>query len=126
MSDELTPERFRAAWEKAVEVTPRVLPTQIVLGPHAFVDPLPGLMDGLNVSLAEAFMHPERVQFAPRPKPEPPSSLAELADRWDWKPSECYCVHCGKQPVIVETGDGDYYLGPTYRCLTCMGEFCLG
>lgn len=34
-----------------------------------------------------------------------------------------YCPECGAQTVWVETGDGDYYVGPTWYCTTCSTDF---
>jgi DNA-directed RNA polymerase subunit RPC12/RpoP len=37
--------------------------------------------------------------------------------------AEIHCPECGVKNVQVETCDGDYYLGPTYYCLSCKHEF---
>jgi hypothetical protein len=46
--------------------------------------------------------------------------------RTEWEATELFCVNCGKQPVKVEPGSGDYYVGPEYMCLSCEESFCLG
>ena len=40
-----------------------------------------------------------------------------------WEPTPLFCVECGGQPVWVEGGDGDYYQGPYYFCLSCLCTF---
>jgi len=35
-----------------------------------------------------------------------------------------FCPHCGKQSIVEEMGEGDYYDGPLYACAECMGSFC--
>lgn len=102
-----------------VVINARVLPTCFVLGPHEFEDPL----EGLHLSFAQILANPEAVEFTPPPAPVVPTTVAELAGRWDWELTEYYCLYCGQQPVIQETGDGDFYHGPRRRCLTCQDEF---
>ena len=33
--------------------------------------------------------------------------------------SDWFCPGCGKQRLIREPSDGDYYLGPLFFCLDC-------
>lgn len=44
-------------------------------------------------------------------------------ERWD----ECdyHCPNCGKQMVWERQGDGDYYMGVDYLCLSCQHRFYL-
>jgi uncharacterized protein with PIN domain len=37
----------------------------------------------------------------------------------NWEPTDKYCPECGARTVEVETSDGDYYVGPDFRCMTC-------
>ena len=34
-----------------------------------------------------------------------------------------FCPLCGKQPVLVEDSEGDYYDGPTHLCTICGETF---
>jgi predicted SprT family Zn-dependent metalloprotease len=43
-----------------------------------------------------------------------------------WDKTEYYCYLCGKQPVYVEFGEGDYYVGPQYWCRSCDQKFTMG
>ncbi len=36
-----------------------------------------------------------------------------------------FCPSCGLKQVIVEPGDGDYYVGATYHCKACKDKFHL-
>ena len=40
--------------------------------------------------------------------------------------TEYFCYLCGKQPLYVEQGEGDYYLGPDYKCVSCNSNFTMG
>lgn len=42
-----------------------------------------------------------------------------------WDKSEYFCPHCGKNEVWEQQGDGDYYQGVTYLCISCGGIFHL-
>lgn len=117
LADALTP---------IVEVKPRRLSVRFTAIEASLESPADALIQGFGNYLADSLLNPERAPTAPYVRPATPTSLDELVGRTDWACSECYCVHCGQQPVIVESGCGDYYLGPTYHCLTCHGEFCLG
>jgi hypothetical protein len=43
-----------------------------------------------------------------------------------WQRTEWFCRYCGKQPLDVEVGEGDYYQGPTYWCRSCDAKFTMG
>lgn len=43
--------------------------------------------------------------------------------RAEFESTEYFCPSCGKQTVWVETGDGDFYVGPTHLCTSCSSEF---
>lgn len=30
--------------------------------------------------------------------------------------TDLFCPHCGRRGLMVESGDGDFYVGPTYWC----------
>ena len=34
-------------------------------------------------------------------------------------PTDLFCPKCGQDKVFVETGDGDYYVGPNHFCFDC-------
>ena len=38
---------------------------------------------------------------------------------------ECdeFCPNCGERKLWVEAGEGDYYLGPTFTCVACGGDY---
>ena len=40
--------------------------------------------------------------------------------------TEYFCYLCGKKPLYVEQGEGDYYIGPNYWCKTCDSRFTMG
>jgi hypothetical protein len=42
-----------------------------------------------------------------------------------WLLTELFCPHCGKQPVHVESGEGDEDVGATYWCPSCQTRFYL-
>jgi hypothetical protein len=42
-----------------------------------------------------------------------------------WLTTDLYCPHCGKQPVHIEAGDGDDYVGATHWCCSCQTQFFL-
>jgi len=35
-------------------------------------------------------------------------------------PVAMYCPHCGQQDVWKDDGAGDYYVGPTHYCRSCL------
>ena len=37
----------------------------------------------------------------------------------NYEKSDLYCPNCGKKEVWEEQGEGDYYLGPNYYCISC-------
>lgn len=39
--------------------------------------------------------------------------------------TDLYCPNCGIKNVKVETGEGDYYQGPSYYCLSCVHSFTI-
>lgn len=39
--------------------------------------------------------------------------------------TDIHCVECGLKTVYVEFGDGDYYAGPDYFCISCKNVFTL-
>lgn len=45
--------------------------------------------------------------------------------RAEFESTEYFCPSCGKQTVWVETGEGDYYVGPSYYCTSCCAMFNL-
>jgi hypothetical protein len=42
-----------------------------------------------------------------------------------WNEEARHCPYCGVAPVYVESGDGDYYVGPKYICVACAGAWTL-
>lgn len=48
--------------------------------------------------------------------------IKDHREAWDLAEGT-FCVYCGKQPVFVEGGEGDYYVGPVFFCVSCLGEF---
>ena len=38
-----------------------------------------------------------------------------------WERVGCHCPSCGSCDTWRETGEGDFYVGPTYWCLCCDG-----
>jgi hypothetical protein len=44
---------------------------------------------------------------------------------WCWLTTDYFCPHCGQQPVHVEAGEGDYYVGATHWCCSCKTTFHL-
>ncbi len=43
----------------------------------------------------------------------------------EWLKSAWYCIHCGKQEVWIEQGEGDYYEGPQHICSACGSFFAV-
>lgn len=41
------------------------------------------------------------------------------------KNNDLYCPNCGNKGVYEETGDGDYYEGPSMYCIECKTEFSM-
>lgn len=39
--------------------------------------------------------------------------------------TEYYCPNCGEKSVFNEDGDGDYYLGVQFLCVSCDHTFYL-
>ena len=39
--------------------------------------------------------------------------------------SELFCPYCGERDVWIEDSPGDYYVGPSHKCLSCDEEFYL-
>ena len=37
--------------------------------------------------------------------------------------TDIFCPNCGFQSVLVENTEGDYYVGPTHYCKSCMYAF---
>lgn len=42
-----------------------------------------------------------------------------------WLTTDLFCPHCGKQPVHIEAGEGDIYVGATHWCCSCKTQFFL-
>ena len=42
-----------------------------------------------------------------------------------WLTTDLFCPHCGQQPVHIEAGEGDYYVGATHWCTSCQTQFHL-
>lgn len=43
-----------------------------------------------------------------------------------WNESQYHCRHCGTKPLLVEVGEGDYYVGPSYWCRACGEIYTMG
>ena len=43
-----------------------------------------------------------------------------------WELTEFYCRDCGRKGLLVEPGEGDYYVGPLYHCLGCSADYTMG
>lgn len=46
-------------------------------------------------------------------------------DQEIWQLTRLFCPECGKKPVFMDPGPGDYYVGQDYVCATCGASFCL-
>jgi hypothetical protein len=42
-----------------------------------------------------------------------------------WLLTDLFCPHCGKQPVHIESGEGDEDVGATHWCPSCQTQFFL-
>lgn len=40
--------------------------------------------------------------------------------------TDFFCRECGAKSLLVETGGGDYYVGPVYYCDACNERFTMG
>lgn len=50
---------------------------------------------------------------------------APTTETHEWIEDDYKCPYCGVTPVYVQSGDGDYYVGPTYICAACAGTFTI-
>lgn len=47
--------------------------------------------------------------------------LSDIVKRTDY-----FCYQCGKQTVVEEIGDVNYYFDPSYYCDSCNSRFTMG
>lgn len=43
--------------------------------------------------------------------------------KFKYDETDSHCPNCGNKSVWVEHGEGDFYCGPTYLCISCNYAF---
>lgn len=49
-------------------------------------------------------------------------SKKHLYEGEEWTKTDYFCPKCGKKRIFISL-EGDYYLGPEYRCAECGSNF---
>lgn len=92
------------------------------------LDELDPMSREMHLAIDAAFKG--KTMETPTDKPEEKTTIEVKYERGHtyteiWVKTDYFCPHCSIKEVFVEDSDGDYYVGPTFFCVSCMGSFHL-